>query len=78
MVCGISIWLCPESPRWLVQKGKIEKAKRALLRVREENEVEEEIEAVRFHRIDIFWVDLDNICFVVDPNRHQVGTREYF
>ncbi|KAI7874547.1 putative MFS sugar transporter [Lichtheimia hyalospora FSU 10163] len=47
LVCGITIWLCPESPRWLVQKGKIEKAKRALSRVREENEVDEEIEAIQ-------------------------------
>ncbi|KAI9311858.1 general substrate transporter [Dichotomocladium elegans] len=45
--CGVSIWFCPESPRWLVQKGKLEKARRSLFRVREPEEVEEELEAIK-------------------------------
>ncbi|KAI8141344.1 sugar transporter [Fennellomyces sp. T-0311] len=45
--CCVLIWFCPESPRWLIQKGKIDKARRALLRVREPHEVEPEIEEIQ-------------------------------
>lgn len=47
LVCCVGILLCPESPRWLVQKGKDDKARRALARVREEHEIDAEIEEVR-------------------------------
>ena len=37
----------PESPRWLVFKGKMEKAKRALSKVRQLHEVDEELRAIQ-------------------------------
>ncbi|EPS35272.1 hypothetical protein H072_11479 [Dactylellina haptotyla CBS 200.50] len=38
------IWFCPETPRWFIQKGRIEEAKAALRRVRDtEEEIEEEV-----------------------------------
>ncbi|ORY93328.1 general substrate transporter [Syncephalastrum racemosum] len=45
-ICCATIFTCPESPRWLVQSGKIDKARRALLRLREEHEVELELEEI--------------------------------
>ena len=30
----LGIWFCPESPRWLLKKGKVAKAYRSLLRLR--------------------------------------------
>ncbi|KAL1936801.1 hypothetical protein VTP01DRAFT_935 [Rhizomucor pusillus] len=47
LVCCVGILLCPESPRWLVQKGKDDKARRALARVREEHEIDAEIEEIK-------------------------------
>ncbi|KAI8068091.1 general substrate transporter [Gongronella butleri] len=47
LVCCIGILFCPESPRWLVKKGKIDQARRALARVREDHEVEPELEEIQ-------------------------------
>ncbi|KAF3191116.1 hypothetical protein TWF106_001289 [Orbilia oligospora] len=49
------IWFCPETPRWFIQKGRIEEAKAALRRVRDtEEEIEEEVaqvqQALQFER----------------------------
>ncbi|KAF3915636.1 hypothetical protein ABW21_db0208981 [Orbilia brochopaga] len=49
------IWFNPETPRWFVQKGRVEEAKAALRRVRDtEEEVEEEIlqiqQAIQFEK----------------------------
>lgn len=37
---------CPESPRWLVERGKVDKARASLARVRAPNEVEQELEDI--------------------------------
>ena len=47
LICAVCIFLCPESPRWLVQQGKDEKARRAIARVREPEEVDFELQEVR-------------------------------
>ncbi|KAK6542906.1 hypothetical protein TWF694_006845 [Orbilia ellipsospora] len=42
------IWFCPETPRWFIQKGRIEEARQALRLVRDtDEEVEEEIAQVQ-------------------------------
>ncbi|KAI5795285.1 general substrate transporter [Geopyxis carbonaria] len=44
----VSIFFCPETPRWYVQKGKIEEARASLRTVREtEAEVESELTEIR-------------------------------
>ncbi|KAI7848587.1 general substrate transporter [Circinella umbellata] len=47
LICAVCIFLCPESPRWLVQKGKDDKARRAIARVREPEEVELELQEIK-------------------------------
>ncbi|KAI9252953.1 MFS sugar transporter-like protein [Phascolomyces articulosus] len=47
LICAVCIFLCPESPRWLVQKGKEDKARRAIARVREPEEVEHELQEIK-------------------------------
>ena len=42
----------PESPRWLVFRGKIEKARRVLGKVRQHHEVEEELKTIIRDRED--------------------------
>ncbi|KFY13091.1 hypothetical protein V492_03496 [Pseudogymnoascus sp. VKM F-4246] len=43
-----SLWACPESPRWYVQKGRTEEAVAALLRIRNSREeVDAEIEQIQ-------------------------------
>lgn len=59
LVCCVLIWFCPESPRWLIQKGKIDKARRALLRVRDPHEVEPEIEEVCHANFFFLFIDID-------------------
>ena len=39
----IGLLFMPESPRWLVSKGKVEKAKKVLQRIRNSDDVDEEI-----------------------------------
>lgn len=46
MVCSL-VFLCPESPRWLVGKGRVEEARAALKRVRLPEDVEEELENIQ-------------------------------
>lgn len=48
------IFTCPESPRWLVQVGREEAARAALMRIREPQEVEAELEGVSAHTIIFF------------------------
>jgi len=41
------IWFCPETPRWFIQKNRVEDARAALRRVRDnEEEVEEEVQQI--------------------------------
>ncbi|KAH8552097.1 sugar transporter [Umbelopsis sp. PMI_123] len=46
-LCCCLIFFCPESPRWLVQKGRDEDARKALLRIREPEEVESELQGIK-------------------------------
>ncbi|KAG2182763.1 hypothetical protein INT44_005743 [Umbelopsis vinacea] len=46
-ICCSLIFFCPESPRWLVQKGRDEAARTALLRIREPQEVESELQGIK-------------------------------
>ena len=45
LVIGTMFW-CPESPRWLVERGKLEKARANLARVRAPDQVEQELEDI--------------------------------
>ncbi|KAI9495271.1 sugar transporter [Zychaea mexicana] len=47
LACAVAIFFCPESPRWLVQKGKEEKARRAIARVREPEQVDQELNEIK-------------------------------
>lgn len=53
IVIGTMFW-APESPRWLVERGKVDKARVAMTRVRAPDLVEQEIEdillAVQYER----------------------------
>lgn len=52
-LCCALIFFCPESPRWLVQKGRDEDARAALLRIREPQEVEAELQGVSMHFVAV-------------------------
>ena len=42
----VGLCFCPETPRWLVERGKLDAARRSIIRVREAHEVDEELEAI--------------------------------
>lgn len=46
MVCSM-IYFCPESPRWLVGQGRIEAARKSLLRVRLPEDVDDELKDIQ-------------------------------
>jgi SP family myo-inositol transporter-like MFS transporter 13 len=52
LIMFIGFFFMPESPRWLVFRGKTEKAKRELSKVRQHHEVDEELAAIMKDRED--------------------------
>jgi Sugar (and other) transporter len=58
VLCCSLIWFCPESPRWLVQKGRDEDARKALMRIREPQEVESELQGV-----SVYFVAVQTCCW---------------
>lgn len=56
----VGLFFCPESPRWLVEKGRIEQARRSLQFVRSGEKVEEELANIM--------VAIEYEQQVVDPN----------
>ena len=47
LVLLIGMYFLPETPRWLVSKGRDEEARQVLSRTRTEEEVESELQAIR-------------------------------
>jgi hypothetical protein len=45
IVIGTMFW-CPESPRWLVERNQIDRARGCLARVRSSEQVEQELEDI--------------------------------
>ena len=52
LVMFVGFFFMPESPRWLVFRGKMERARRELAKVRQPDEVDKELAAIMKDRED--------------------------